>query len=290
MNPLITIQEFHYQPADNFYLVYCAPATSQSTEYLPNSYVYYIQENTEAFILKARSIEFDDEKTIICYDNGDFTHACQAYWGFRATGFDEVRVLVGGLKACEEFGLDLTEDEMPEITSSNHPYLPFNNSVVLTKDDFVKKQTCYQQTLRASSLPFDLLDTKGNLILQTQLTKNLETNGIVFNTGKSTVVHGNASCLVGILLTYLGEKSVSVVIESTEGLGPSKDKRRKTRELSFHAMADGGETTYTTPSPDLPKQAETKHYKLPTTDDLMNERRTETGRASNNCCTNCNVF
>ncbi|CAG9318030.1 unnamed protein product [Blepharisma stoltei] len=290
MNPLISVQDFTNQAAESFNIVYCAPPSHSQSSFIPGSYIYHISENTEEFIKDARSIEFDEEeRTIICYDDGDFSYACKAYWGFRATGVDEVRILIGGLKACQEIGLELDEGEPPEITRSNHPYLPFNNSIVITKEEFAKKSVYCQQILRANSLPFNLLDARGNMILQAQLMKNLETNGITFSTGKSTIVHGKAACLLGLLLTFLGEKSVSVVIDDTEGILASSKGKAKKRELSFHMVPDGGEIPDSGATRSPRKSGEEKHYKLPV-DDKNETKKPEPGRSNTICCNACSLF
>ncbi|CAG9319845.1 unnamed protein product [Blepharisma stoltei] len=290
MNPLISVQEFTNQPAENFNIVFCSPPSNSQNSFIPNSYIYYISDDTEEFIKDARSIEFDEEeKTIICYDDGSFNYASKAYWGFKATGVDEVRILIGGLKVCQEIGLELDEGEPPEITKSNHPYLPFNNSVVFTKEEFAKKSVYCQQILRANSLPFNLLDARGNLILQTQLVKNFENHGITFSTGKSTIVHGKSACLLGVLLTFLGEKSVSVVIDDTEGvLAGNKGRASKKRELSFHIMPDGSDV------PDSgatrsPKKPDETHYMLPV-EDGNETKKPEAGRSNTICCSACSIF
>lgn len=290
MNPFISVQEFTNQPADNFNIVYCTTLSTCQNSFIPNSYIYHISEDTEEYIKNARSIEFDEEeRTIICYDNGDFTQACKAYWGFRATGVDEVKILTGGLKSCEEFGLELDEGEPPVITQSNHPYLPFNNSVVITKDEFAKKSVYCQQILRANSLPFNLLDARGNMLPKPQLLKHFETHGIAFSTGKSTIVHGKAACLLGVLLTFLGEKSISIVIDDTESLTPNNKSKSKKRELSFHAMPDGGDTQDSlTKSPSRSKSKETNHYKP--FEDEKETKKPEQGRANNICCSDCSIF
>mmetsp|Transcript_10129 Transcript_10129/g.10079 ORF Transcript_10129/g.10079 Transcript_10129/m.10079 type:complete len:100 (+) Transcript_10129:10-309(+) len=99
MNPFIDLEEYKYKSPDTYTLIYCVPGLRLPSEHIPNSILYNIEEDGELFIKQARSVEIDDDKTLICYDTGDHQYSCKAYWGFRAAGFEDVRVLLGGIKA-----------------------------------------------------------------------------------------------------------------------------------------------------------------------------------------------
>ena len=99
MNPFISLQEFSYQSQDSFLLLFCTKDQNPPIKFIPRSLLYTIEENPIAFTNTCKSLEIDEDKTIICYDNGDLHYACKAYWGFKATGHDDVKVLLGGLKS-----------------------------------------------------------------------------------------------------------------------------------------------------------------------------------------------
>lgn len=221
MNPFISISEFSKQSPESVNLILCISTKDQTSEYIESSILYTIDEDIQEFILKARGLELDEDKPIIIYDKGDLKVSSKAYWGFRATGHDDVRILLGGLKACEDFGVDLQSGSPPPIDITE-PFLPFNTSVIIPYADFIKKESYYQQVSYADKLAFDIFDVRGNIIPEQQLTKNLESAGITVNINKATMVHGPSAAIVAVLLKYLGQRSVSVVLESTEGFVSSK--------------------------------------------------------------------
>ncbi|OMJ65894.1 hypothetical protein SteCoe_37458 [Stentor coeruleus] len=225
MNPLIALSEFTKLSPDSYNLLFCIPRNDTVSEYIPKSLIYYIDEETSEFIQKSKCLELDEDKGVILYDRSELKTACKAYWGFRATGHDDVRILIGGLKACEDYGLDL-ESGAPEEVSHTEPFLPFNNALIISYQDFVKKEGYYQQIIYAEKINFDILDVRGNIITEQQLIKSLESAEIVFQNNKATIVHGKYAVVVGVLLKYLGQRSVSVVLDNTEGFISAKRLRR----------------------------------------------------------------
>jgi hypothetical protein len=197
--------------------------------------LYYVDEAVHDFITKTRGLELDEEKPVILYDKGELKLSCKVYWGLRATGHDDVRILVGGLKACETSDVDLASGsaKMIEITE---PFLPMNTAVIIPYADFVKKESYYQQVTYAEKINFDVFDVRGNIIGEQQLIKNLESAEITVNVNKATMVHGPAAVIVGVLLKYLGQRSVSVVLDSTEGFISAKKYRKSTP----HKVTDPG--------------------------------------------------
>ena len=77
MNPFISFQEFSYQSQDSFLLLYCG--SSPPSKFIPRSLFYQIEDNADAFINNCKSLDINEEKTIICYDNGEMQSACKAY-------------------------------------------------------------------------------------------------------------------------------------------------------------------------------------------------------------------
>ena len=200
------------------------PVSESVNEFIGDSLLYHIEADTSDFIHKARCLEIDEDRFIVLYDRGEFSTACKAYWGFRATGHDETRILIGGLKACEDYGLELNSG-VPAEVSQAEPYLPFNNTDIISYADFVKKETYYQQIICAEKANFELLDVKGKMISEAQLIKNLDSVGVVCQSNKATIVHGKAAAVVGVLLRYLGHRGIAVVLDSTEGFVSAKKNR-----------------------------------------------------------------
>ena len=224
MNPFITPAELTAKLSGSANLVYCVPLGESPAECISGSMLYYVADESAKFIQTAKSLEIDEDKAVVVYDNGELATACKAYWGFRATGHDDVRILAGGLKACAELDIELQAD-VTQIPLTD-PFLPYNNAVIISYQDFVKKESYYQQVIYAEKLSFDVIDAKGSVISEQQIVKGLEMDGISLQINKATIVHGPFATIVGVLLKYLGQRSVAVVIDKTEGFVSAKKLRK----------------------------------------------------------------
>mmetsp|Transcript_10129 Transcript_10129/g.10078 ORF Transcript_10129/g.10078 Transcript_10129/m.10078 type:complete len:174 (+) Transcript_10129:328-849(+) len=113
------------------------------------------------------------------------------------------------------------------ITKSIYPYLPFNSSVVLTKFDFSRKESWYQQILCLEETPFEIIGGNGQLLSQNQISKLMIDKGILLVLHKPTIVHGKFGSLLGLLLVYLGGKTVSVVMDDIRTVPINQAKKAR---------------------------------------------------------------
>ena len=235
MNPFISITEFSKLDRSSVNLIFCVQSGEAVNEYIESSLLFVVDDNVPDFITKTRGMELDEEKSVVVYDKGELKVSCKVYWGLRATGHDDVRVLVGGIRACETSDVDLISGT-PKLLDLTEPFLPFNTAVIIPYADFVKKESYYQQVTYAEKLSFDIFDVRGGIISEQHLMKNLESAEITVSVNKATMVHGPVAVVVAILLKYLGQRSVSVVLDSTEGFISAK----KYRKSSTHKETDPG--------------------------------------------------
>jgi hypothetical protein len=231
MNPFISLQEFSYHPQDNLLVVFCSNTPALPEKFIPRSYFFHVSDNAEVFTATCSSLEIDEDKTIICYDNGELHHACKAYWGFKATGHDDVKVLLGGARNCERFKINMISGNISEIKRGESPSLPFNESVAMTFQQFKHKEAYHEQVLEARRVNLEITDKSGEILSQNALVKILKENEIEYKPNKMTIVHGKNAFLVGLILNYLGERTISVVIEDTTGFVSAK-KNRTTAEYN----------------------------------------------------------
>jgi hypothetical protein len=98
--------------------------------------------------------------------------------------------------------------------------------LIISYSDFIKKESYYQQIICADNINFDVVDIRGNIISEQMLLKGLENAGISFVNNKATIVHGKFAAIVGVILKYLGNRSVAVVLENTEGFVSTKKVKR----------------------------------------------------------------
>ena len=200
--------------------------------------LYTIEENPIAFTNTCKSLEIDEDKTIICYDNGDLHYACKAYWGFKATGHDDVKVLLGGLKSCERHRINLVSGEIPRLPKGETLFLPFNEGVAMTLEEFAGKEPICEQVLEAKKINIEIADATGEIFSQSSLVKLLKESEIEYKPNKMTIVHGKNAFLVGVILHYLGERTISVVIEDTTGFVSAKKNRKTVEYKKFEAKVE----------------------------------------------------
>ncbi|OMJ90021.1 hypothetical protein SteCoe_7700 [Stentor coeruleus] len=225
MNPFISLQEFSYQSQDSFILIFCSSSPTPPTKFIPRSFFYVVDDNAAVFTKNCSCLEIDDDKTIICYDNGDLHSACKACWGFKATGHDDVKVLLGGIKSCDKHRINLVSGEIPEIKKGETPCLPFNEAVAMTLEQFSRKESYAEQVIEAKRLNIEITDAGGEILSQTLIVKLLKENEIEYKPNKMTIVHGKNAFYVGLILNYLGERMISVVLEDTTGFVSAKKSR-----------------------------------------------------------------
>lgn len=226
MNSFISLKELSYQSQDNTLLVYCSNQSTPPSKFIPRSYFYHVEDNATVFISNCSALEIDEDKTIICYDNGELVSACKAYWGFKATGHDDVKVLVEGIRSCEKRRINLVTGVIPELKRGETSSLPFNETIAMTFEQFSQKEAYSEQVIEVKKTNLEITDVSGEMLSQSLLVKVLKDSEIDYKANKMTIVHGKNAFLVGLILNYLGERMISVVIEDTEGFVSAKKSRQ----------------------------------------------------------------
>ena len=239
MNPFISIQECVEQGVDNFIFIYCGSIFQQPNGYITGSYLLAIDDSSSRFISAIRSVEIPDGKAIVVYDSGDYCLSSKAFWGFRAAGFEQVRLLLRILAIPT--GIEIQQGCPPQIKKSSAPYLPFNNEITLTKEDLENKKSFYQQLVQINYLAFDIVDPNGNLLPSNELINMLQNSGIKFSSSRASIVFGKKACLGGIVLNYVTGRSVAVVLDEInkpENIGAPR-RSNSTDEEKYQAGISG---------------------------------------------------
>ena len=211
MNPFISIQECATGGLSNYILIYCTSVFQQPSGYISGSVLLAIEELSSRFINTIRSVEIPEGKIIVVYDSGDYVLSSKAFWGFRAAGFDQVKILLRVLTIPD--GVELLQGAPSPIKKANSPYLPFNNEITLTKEDLENKKSFYQQLVQINYLAFDIVDPNGVLLPSSELLNLLSNSGIKFSPSRASIVFGKKACLGGIILNYVTGRSVAVVLD-----------------------------------------------------------------------------
>lgn len=278
MNPFILIQEIYSSPVD-FCLLLCSSTIRPPDEYYEGSYYLPVDDMTAKFINFICSVEIPEGKTLVCYDSGDLYSASKAYWAFRAAGFANVKIMPRSSYSPNM--LQLIQGTPQMIHKSDRPYLPFNNELAMTKEEFLKRETFYQQPVQVNYLAFNILDAAGNLQSAEAVLGFLQTSGIKFSQSRASIVHGKRACLGGVMLAYVTKRTVSVVIDEIESLGAPITRDSRTRDVRGDKSDDSGELKYNTAM---------AGYSVSVDDSSKRQMKKSVNTRDTGTCKNCEIF
>ena len=182
--------------------------------YLPHSYMYTVPLHIADLVDKAKALNLQQNLLIICYDSGNMLLSSRVFWVLSAVGYKNVKVLYGGIKACKKQKLDLVSEINLTLPSTSR-LLDFDSSLVLSKIDFIKRNTANFQVKHADFAHLEAWEIMKELKKE-EVLNFLELNRIYWLSEGKKIVFGEFSCFLGVLLMYLDEKFVSVVIDDNE--------------------------------------------------------------------------
>jgi hypothetical protein len=278
MNPFILLQEIFTAPSD-FCLLLCSSPARLPDEYFEGSFLLPVDDMTAKFINFICSVEIPEGKTLVVYDSGDLFLAAKAYWALRAAGFANVKVLVRS--AYVPTMIQLLQGSPSQIPKAERPYLPFNNELAMTKEEFLKREAFYQQAVQVNYLAFNVLDSAGNLQSPEAVLGFLQQSGIKFSQSRASIVHGKRACLGGLMLAYVSKRTVSVVIDEIESLGKPVTRDSRTRDVGGNKSEDSGDMKYNTAM---------AGYSVSVDDVTTRQAKKHVNTRETGTCKNCLVF
>ncbi|CAG9320151.1 unnamed protein product [Blepharisma stoltei] len=234
MNPFTTLPEDNLK---NYLFIYCGPESCSVTEYLENSWVFYIKEDVDEFLEDIKRIRADKNRPIVLYDIGDDKSATQVFWSLKAAGFEKVKVLIGGSETLKNCEIEFVSGDPPQIKLAESPQFDLNYNLICTAQEFIKKNTTNCQLLNANIIAFDYHNPQGELIPKNQLLNIFEFNGIKFEKNKDIIAYGYQAPLLGALLLYLGETKVSVILDTSRSSTTIRRSFAMTNKSNFYSVA-----------------------------------------------------
>ena len=99
----------------------------------------------------------------------------------------------------------------------------------MTFQQFKHKEAYHEQVIEAKRLSFEITDKSGEILSQNALVKILKENEIEYKPNKMTIVHGKSAFLVGLILNYLGERTISVDLLARK----KRERLRNTTKLNL---------------------------------------------------------
>lgn len=208
--PFMSIDE--YISSSSPISLYCKDQKSQYIYTIPGSIMFTIPDSNDQMISKIQRLSFSETNTIVCYDKGDLICAGKVFWALKAVGFNNIHILLGGVILYHDLGHQVNEDPIEEAILTEQSYRAFNNSILKV---VIEPQTkaCYQQRLRADEdLP--ITTPRGTILTNDILKEVLENSNLVYKSKKSIQVIGKYAPIIGCVLLHLGEKMVSILLES----------------------------------------------------------------------------
>lgn len=203
-------------------LIYFANTLPLKT--LKESYTYQIPATFTRMVHDLRSFRVENFP-IICYDDGDMGWASTAYCIFKAMNYD-VLVLYGGLRACEEEGL--------ELVTFTDVLIP--NTEKTREIDVNLLQNHIFGTFSVKCLPFSIYEILGRDISVEKVKKLLDVHGVTINTSSNHVLSGPSASVLALFYVYFGSEFPPVYLgewEILQNKGP-----RSTIPETFYSIAE----------------------------------------------------
>jgi hypothetical protein len=186
-----------------------------SETYIEHSYLFLVPYKVSDLIAKARTLNLNLSLSIICYDKGSMNSSTRAYWALKAAGYQQVRVLYGGLKACVNTSIRLVLGPPAELQFTSI-IKEFNSSVVTTKAEFSDLELKQDHVIYSGSNAVLLYDYSSDCERE-KMIGYLEKLDLAVNPHKRNVVYGDLAGLVGMVLEFIGIKQILVVLDDFDG-------------------------------------------------------------------------
>lgn len=226
---------------------------------LPDTFLCIVGEDLSDLVYKLRKIDIL-YFPIICYDDGDMKLASQAFWVFKAMDYP-VYVLYGGIKACEDEGLELVSNAAPPLLEKKDPQ-PI---------DLNKLPKLCIEAVPVRALPFLFYEVLGHDITREKVKKVLEIHGIDYNYSNCTL-KGKGVGVFSLFLLYLKFSDVKVFLGEWSEPTPPRFGNSLAPE-TFHTVAESvyydaieGQSLSTNKAIDedpVPEKVTVEHYSLP---------------------------
>lgn len=254
MNPFISITEL--EDTKDYILLLCKEENSSTIFCIPGSLLFNVPSTASEFIIKIQKVSIDESKQIICYDKGDLGLSGKVFWGLKAAGFENVRILLGGAYLYNDLGYSVCYDSIAEISLAEDDYLPFNNSILKISTNTRKKES-YNQIIRADE-DFPFTTPRGQIFSKEVIRETLNNRGIKYKPGKPIQVRGRFCMILASILLYMGENHVSIALDPKDDLcsfrtaksTPHFDENSEDMSKAYSAYRlseSTNETTFKTP-------------------------------------------
>lgn len=143
-----------------------------------------------------------NDTMVIAYDNTDNMDAARLWWTLKIYGFENVKVLSGGVKALQKAGIQLTT-ENPQVTPATLTLKDKNDSMIATKQEVLAQVNQPKENVI-------LLDTR----TQEEFNQGTIPSSILFDYIKNNNADGTYKSRHAIIMQYndLGIKPEASVI------------------------------------------------------------------------------
>lgn len=186
-------------------------ACELSGQYLKNSLLFTVPYKESELKEKAKKINLRLNLPIICYDKGSMYSASRLGCLLLATGYTDVKVLYGGLKACFEYNITLVDDIPEPVPLTERTLLEFKDDFIISKEDFMHMNTKNIETIYANFLYKHVFNTYEELSTEHILNFLKEANVHILGV-KNCIFYGELAPLLAVFAYYVGITEFSVVL------------------------------------------------------------------------------
>lgn len=273
---LISIEALSSLPT---YILLCCELLS---EYLPHSYIFTVPTSGSELIEKARSLNFQQSLTLICYDKGNMQKSSAAYWALKASGFNSIHVLYGGIQACIDFALPLTS-EVPVQAPKSTNLLEFNKDLLMTKAEFIQVDTLDWQNYCANFGLVVMYEMNKELSKE-NATDFLKTYGLARPNSFKAAIYGENSCFLAVVLSFLYEVDLVIVLDEGNNVNLEEKWARKSYSTIYVSLTESDMEDRESFKDEVDK-ATADHYLSPVSTETPKEEH-----ISNGACRNCTLL
>jgi hypothetical protein len=186
---------------------------SDVQEVLKNSYVYVVPTDLSSFVYDLRRFDIVNFP-IICYDDQNMELASKAHWVFESIEYFSV-VLYGSLENFKTQGAATTPNNLG----------PIKFSEILMEINLNQLSNVHSDEYVVQELSLPLYTTIGTVCTVEKVQEYLELNEI--NTvNKDSVITGENSAVLGILLKFCGLKGIKVFLGEWASIHPNRDSSK----------------------------------------------------------------
>lgn len=218
MDIFISEEEVVANGLDSYQLLLCCMEDYLPSEYLFGSLLLYIPKSTHNFLTALRTLEFNENQTLVCYDNSNYSEAALVYLLLISMGL-KCRILIRSPLFVQHLVVlsgvpQEIKNDISKLRHMNNKHIKISSSLKSSEKTFL--------TLQVHTLPFSVTDNHGKLLSPDLMKAYLRASGFQLPQ-ESSLITGRRSALAVVCMRYIGNFNGILVIDEEHVF--DKDKK-----------------------------------------------------------------